>query len=210
MRTVALIVAAGILLVFVSPFAAPAAAQTPGIAKLSVTLYGETDGGEFVFREGSSGENRILLPYVPIILNVTFHNNETSVGIVHTFTINDDAGDARIDSGNVDANGTVQLEFIVEALDEIRIGNETFAPESEGSGILFYCTPHRNAGMIGTIVLATAEEAAGEKGILLRAYWIGIIGIVAMLVWIGITYFVIKSSSPLFTDHREHLRKGLP
>jgi len=49
-----------------------------------------------------------------------------------------------------------------------------------------------------------------EKGILLRAYWIGIIGIAATLLWVIISYFLIKSSSRHHTDHREHVRKGLP
>jgi hypothetical protein len=64
--------------------------------------------------------------------------------------------------------------------------------------------------MQGRIVLASEQAPEAEKGILLRAYWIGIIGIAATLGWVGVSYFVIKSSSRHFTDHREHVRRGLP
>jgi hypothetical protein len=65
--------------------------------------------------------------------------------------------------------------------------------------------------MVGQIRLASVSEGeVVDKGILLRAYWIGMIGIVSMLAWIGISYFIIKTSSRHFSDHREHVRKGLP
>ncbi|HKZ99301.1 MAG TPA: hypothetical protein VJ326_06920 [Thermoplasmata archaeon] len=210
MRSIALIVAAGILLIFALPLVAPAAGQAPGLPKLSVLVYAETDGGAFVFKEVSSGENRILLPQVPILLNITFRNNETTAGIIHTFTINDENETLQVNSGNISPNATVQLEFIVESIDRIVFGNVSFAPETAAGGIVFYCIPHRGTGMVGDIVLASLAEPEPEKGILLRAYWIGMIGIFAMIGWIGISYFIIKSSSPKFTDQREHVRKGLP
>ena len=49
-----------------------------------------------------------------------------------------------------------------------------------------------------------------EKGILLRAYWIGLIGIAVTLLWVVISYYIIKSSSHHFKDHAEHVRRGLP
>jgi hypothetical protein len=64
--------------------------------------------------------------------------------------------------------------------------------------------------MVGQIALASLPAPTPEKGILLRAYWIGIIGIAVTLVWVGIAYYVIKSSSGHFKDHSEHVRKGLP
>ena len=64
--------------------------------------------------------------------------------------------------------------------------------------------------MLGEILLAGFTPLAPQKGINLRAYWIGIIGIAATLAWTGISYFVIKSSSRHQKGHREHLRKGLP
>ena len=72
---------------------------------------------------------------------------------------------------------------------------------------------HDALPIFGQIVLASASEPvpeAPEKGINIRAYWIGMIGIVAMLAWIGISYFVIRSSTPRFRDHKEHVRRGLP
>jgi len=56
--------------------------------------------------------------------------------------------------------------------------------------------------------VSTAQPT--EKGILLRAYWIGIIGIAATLLWTIISYFVIKTSSRHFRDHSEHARRGGP
>src|SRR5256885_1736245 len=83
-------------------------------------------------------------------------------------------------------------------------------PESSGQGIRWFCIPHRTAGMTGEILLAGLTAPTPEKGILIRAYWIGIIGIAATLAWTIISYFIIKSSSRHFKDHSEHLRKGLP
>src|SRR5712692_7356343 len=86
----------------------------------------------------------------------------------------------------------------------------SFTPESSGQGIRWFCIPHRAAGMTGEILLAGLTAPTPEKGILIRAYWIGIIGIAATLAWTIVSYFIIKSSSPHFKDHSEHLRKGLP
>ena len=106
-------------------------------------------------------------------------------------------------------NAIVQKNVVT--MTQILLTNGTrFAPEAGSNGILFFCIPHRGAGMTGQIVLASVPPAAAEKGILLRAYWIGIIGIAVTLAWTGITYFVIKSSSRHFVDHAEHVRKGLP
>lgn len=218
MRSATFAVAAGILLIFLLPLGVPrAAAQDEGLARLSVLVFGETEGGEFVFKEATTGEPNILIPQIPIILNVTFHNNESANGAGHSFTINDvnDTGSAvltgaPVDTGVIDPNTTKQVEFTIRAMDRIEIGNLSFEPEQGDEGILFYCIPHRGAGMVGQIVLATRAQAAPEKGILLRAYWIGLIGIFSTILWIGISYFIIKSSSPRFTDHKAHLRKGLP
>lgn len=214
MRRAALSVAAGILLVFAVCFAAtPGRAQIPFIPRLAVVVFGGTEAGDFVFSEGTTGEPQILVPSLPIIVNVTFHNNETTVGLIHTFTINDENGTIQLNTGDVDANGTATVEFTIESLDPPRVvvsNGPSFAPERGDRGILFYCIPHRPVGMVGEIVLASVAAEPQEKGFLLRAYWIGLIGIFATIVWIVISYFIIKSSSPRFQDHREHLRKGLP
>ena len=65
--------------------------------------------------------------------------------------------------------------------------------------------------MVGNIVVGgTTTAAAPEIGVFLRAYWIGLIGLAAMLVWTGIAYFIIKSSSRHLRDHHDHIRRGLP
>jgi len=209
MRSVVLLVATVTVLVFVA-FAAISrvSAQVP-VPTMSVTIFGETnDAGRQVFEP----EN-ILIPQVPIILVVTFHNNDT---MNHTFTIDDANQTRQINTGNVVAGENATLTFTVESMTRIVFNGTAFSPERGPNGILFYCIPHRGTGvigqgMVGQIRLASVQEGGVvDKGILLRAYWIGMIGIVSTLAWIGISYFVIKSSSRHFTDQREHVRKGLP
>jgi plastocyanin len=205
MRVYALLVAASFLLVAGVPFlAAPSEAQGP-VATYGLPVLGETVGGRQVF-----APNQILLPQVPIRLEVMFHNNDTGA-MQHTFTINDENGTEKISTGPLNPGQNATVNFTILSLTRILFNGTQFTPEAAGGGILFYCIPHRGAGMTGQIVLSTSlSPGTPEKGILLRAYWIGIIGIGATLVWVGISYFVIKSSSRHFRDHREHVRKGLP
>ena len=211
MRTVTLLVAVGILAVFGAPaLAFPGLAQAP-TPRLSVVVHGLTSDGAFVF-----DPDEIVIPQVPIVLNVTFTNMEAS-GIQHTWSIGSAGRDEAevISSGFLDPGENWTVEFTINAMDNITIGTRSFAPEEGVRGVRYYCVPHRigDAGMVGEIVLASAAGPAGEpaeKGINIRAYWIGMIGIVAMIGWVGVTYFVIKSSSPRFKDHRGHVRKGLP
>jgi hypothetical protein len=65
--------------------------------------------------------------------------------------------------------------------------------------------------MVGNLVVGgVSAPESPEIGVFLRAYWIGLIGLAAMLVWTGITYFIIKGSSRHLRDHHDHIRKGLP
>jgi len=185
----------------------PVRGQAP-IPVLYLTILGEQSGGAFVFTP-----NVILIPQVPILLNITFLNNESATGppIPHTFSINNDA-DALVLDIDLMPQQNRTFELRVNAMDNLTYNGTSFKPVQNPDGsIRFYCRYHL-PGMVGSIVLASAAAptAQPEKGIFLRAYWIGMIGIVAMLVWIGISYFVIKSSSPHFKDHKEHVRKGLP
>ncbi len=208
MRNVVLIVAIGILTVFASSVFVSTVGAQSATPKLSLVVYGETVDGKFVFVP-----TEILIPQVPIVLNVTFANNESAgSGIVHTFTINDADGSQRIDSGLLSPQENKTFEFTIETMDKILFNGTSFVPEKGNRGILYYCIPHRPVGMLGEIVLASAGggTAAAEKGVLLRAYWIGMIGLLSTALWIGISYFIIKSSSPHFKDHREHVRRGLP
>jgi hypothetical protein len=189
------------------PAAGPRAVAQGELPKLFVYVEGTTQAEAFVFVPVE-----ILIPQMPIILNVTFRNNESIAGVLHSFTLNDGDGNAQINTGLLDRNETASVEFTVLALDAVEVNGTAFTPESGDRGILFYCIPHRGAEMVGEIVLASGPvEGPGEGGgVLLRAYWIGMIGIFAMILWIVISYFVIKSSSRRFTDHKAHLRKGLP
>lgn len=217
MRRIALFVAVGILTVFAAPLGLASTSAQGAIPTLSLDVLGQTGptGPEFV-------PSTITIPQVPIVLNITFINNDTSPVNFHTFSIDnsDRSEQTLVHSGNLFPGDRVTLTFTVNAMDSLTNGSVTFSPEQGAQGILFYCVPHRievggqPAGMIGQIVLAGAptggEGGPVDKGILIRAYWIGMIGIVAMLAWVGVSYYVIKSSSTKFRDQRDHLRKGLP
>ncbi len=190
------------------PAMGPTRAQAP-IPVLSLTVLAGL-GTQLVFDPA-----QIKIPQVPIILNITVINNGT-VGL-HTFTINDAAGVPKIDISVPNQGDRRSVEFQVNesatvrgALGMIFYKGSSFQPQLSANGIRFYCKPHESVGMTGEIVLATVGGAVEEKGFFLRAYWIGIIALAAMLLWIGITYFLVKSSSTHFTDHREHMRRGLP
>ena len=204
MRTLALIMSTFLMVAVMAGVALPTAeAQVVPTPTLTVFVFGETVGGKQVF-----SPSQILIPQVPVHLVITFHNNDT---IQHTFSMNDVNGTLQVSTDYVNPAQNVTVEFTVVTMTQVALNNGTrFTPEAGANGILFYCIPHRGAGMTGQIVLASVAPPAAEKGILLRAYWIGIIGIAITLVWVGVTYFVIKSSSRHFVDHSEHVRKGLP
>ncbi len=209
MRNFELLVTAVLITFFVVPASITQASSGPLIAvplaKLSVTV-GVDPGGNLRFAPAT-----ILIPQVNITLNVTFVNNYTTPGMNHTFTIyNSDTTLIEISTGDVPRGSSASLEFHINTMTNITYKNASFVPESSGQGIRWFCIPHRSAGMVGEILLAGVTPPTPQKGINLRAYWIGIIGIAATLVWTGISYFLIKSSSRHFKGHREHVRKGLP
>ena len=201
MRSLTIFVTLAVLLAIL-PFSAstPAAAQVP---KYFVTVEAGV-GDAFVF-----SPNKIILPQVPVILNVTLRYNGAPTQGFHTFTIRDSAGNDLVDIV-VDPAETNSTEFTVVSTREINVNNENVTVQTRGGGILFVCRPHVDLGMVGTIVVGTEVVQRPELGLFLRAYWIGLIGLAAMLVWTVIAYFIIKSSSRHFTDHHEHLRRGLP
>lgn len=193
------LVCASLALLVVPP---PAAAQIAP-TRLEVTVGVDPEGKLFFTPD------EILVPQVNITLNVTFVNNYSDPGMGHSFTISDSDENLVINTGVIAPNVTVSVEFHIVDMTNISYNGSFFEPQALGQGIRFFCIPHA-PGMEGTILLATRAAEEPEKGILLRAYWIGIIGIGVTLGWIGISYFVIKSSSRHFSDHREHVRKGLP
>ena len=220
MRTLALVVAAVMLTVFLLPTAGvPADAglvppRTTGApVELKLTVVGEPNGTTtYKFTP-----NQILVPSLPLDLNITFHNNQTAASNVHhTFTINNNAGKPILSydlapQENVTFNMTVNS--ISSSGSNITWNGTSFTPEAgPNGGIRYYCIYHLPQ-MVGEIDLAGAPSpttTSSPTGVFLRAYWIGMIGIASMIVWVGISYFIIKGSSPHFKDHREHVRKGLP
>src|SRR5713226_7572593 len=211
MRNFVLLVTAVLIAIFAVPPAISVASATPSglevalAPKLYVTV-GVDQGGATHFLPAT-----IIIPQVNITLNITFVNNYTvGGGMIHTFSIDNTNAVREISTGNVNPGNNVSIEFHINSLTNITFNGTSFTPESSGQGIRWYCVPHRAAGMTGEILLAGLTAPTPEKGILIRAYWIGIIGIAATLAWTIISYFIIKSSSPHFKDHSEHLRKGLP
>jgi hypothetical protein len=205
MRSFALIVATSLLLLAAVPIFGSPVVQAVPIPRFALTILGETNGTKQQF-----SQTLIAVSVVPIELSVTFHNNDT---MGHSFTIDDvNQTPHRIDTGTLGPGQTKVLNFTVLSMTRILYNGTSFTPEvAPQGGILFFCIPHRGAGMVGRIAMAgvTTPQTA-EKGILLRAYWIGIIGIAATLLWTIISYFVIKSSSRHFRDHSEHVRRGGP
>jgi hypothetical protein len=190
--------------------------------ELRVTIFATTVEGQFRFVP-----DLIVIGSLPTLINVTVINTGEP-SIQHSFTI--DSQD-RVPVVNVwvnntndpDFHATNQTSFVYNSTGGIQVGNatvahlnasaidvETFTDEG-GEAIRFYCIPHRSVGLIGAIRLAAAGSArAVYPGFQLWAFWIGVIAMLSMIVFIGITYFVIKTSSRHHTDEREHLRRGLP
>jgi plastocyanin len=211
MRNFELLVTVLLVALFVVPASiaeasvAPLSAAAVPSSKLYVTV-GVDPGGNVRFAPAT-----ILIPQVNLTLNVTFYNNYTTPGMDHTFTIfNSDTTLIKINTGNVAPGRNASVEFHINTMTNITYNKTSFVPEATAQGIRWFCIPHRTLGMVGEILLAGVTPPTPQKGINLRAYWIGIIGIAATLVWTGISYFVIKSSSSHFKGHREHIRKGLP
>ncbi len=141
--------------------------------------------------------NEILIASVPILVNITFVNNDTvNADINHNFRT--EIGAVVYETPFIKPGESSQIEFWI---------NET-------GEIPFWCNVpgHRQLGMEGTFIvgLVPGPEALAEQGLPLRAYWIGLIGIFAMVGVIGVAYFVIKVESRHHSDHREHKRRGLP
>src|SRR5881296_3582131 len=212
MRNFVLLVTAVLIAIYIVPPAISVASATPAVSDVAqapklIVRIGVDQSGATHFLPAT-----IIIPQVNITLNITFVNNYTvSGGMIHTFSIdNADRSAQEISTGNVDPGRNVSIEFHINSLTNITFNGTSFTPESSGQGIRWYCVPHRGVGMVGEILLAGLTAPTPEKGILIRAYWIGIIGIAATLLWTIISYFIIKSSSGHFKDHHEHVRKGLP
>lgn len=144
-------------------------------------------------------KSEIILGPTPVFVNVTFINMDTQNGLRHNFTtfLNDTFHETPL----LDVGQTGWVEFWI---------NET-------GRFPYWCAVgnHREEGMEGFFVVSDTGDIGpprevGPQGVALRAYWIGLIGIFAMVAVIIVSYFVIKYESRHHTDQREHRRRGLP
>lgn len=203
MRICVFLVALAILLLSVisGSVVEPARASPP---KLFVTIYGTSDNGTGAYR---FEPEQIVVPEAGTILNVTVVNWDTTIR--HTFSIRDVGGTAVVDL-DLPGNATGSVEFTVLDRRKISVNGTEYDVEGLAGGNRVYCDPHEAIGMILSIVIGGVTEEPGvEMGtVLLRAYWIGLIGFGATILWIIIAYFLVKSGSRHFRDHREHIRRG--
>ncbi len=152
--------------------------------------------------------------------NVTLHLRNVGQAR-HTFTLYSDVNVSLPLDTEQALFAYYQDQLTALILDETLEGGEErtvnfTAPETVGIYAIACMIPgHARGGMVGSMVVGAvgglpAEEPEAEQGIPLRAYWIGLIGIFAMIAVIGVAYFAIKSESRHHTDQREHRRRGLP
>lgn len=154
---------------------------------------------------------QIILPSVPIVVNVTVINNSTGT-MAHSFSIRDSTAATRISVWVNTTGAKAYANFTVDTATQITYAGQTFHAELSSGAIKFFCIPHEALGMAGQIVVGGVSTGGAQQnlGVPVQAYWIGLIGLSAMLVWIGVAYFLVKTSSRHFRDNREHLRRGLP
>jgi hypothetical protein len=208
----ATVVAAAVLAAALAgPLASPARAADLPPPRLYWTLRATSIDGLPVYVG-----DEIIIPKIPTVLNVTVINDDPLPGVQHTFTIRSTAENPPspyiVDTDYFSPGEQRTVEFTIVEPDRIVSGSRNETAELDGGFVKFFCIPHEAAGMVGRVVVGgvpTAAEAP-EKGVFLRAYWIGLLGMAGTLLLIGLSYFVIKSSSRHFVDHREHVRRGGP
>ncbi len=210
---VAAVVALALLSAAFAVAPAPARAADVPPPKYYITLLATNASGELPRFIGpdAANPNIIVIQTVPAILNITV---ETGGMAPHTFTIRAADGQTPLINLYLNTTGDVaSTEFNMTAADKISInGGNATTVETSGGRLRFVCIPHVPAGMDGFIVVGGVqpEAAQPQMGVFLRAYWIGLLGMAGTLLLIGLSYFVIKSSSPHFRDHHEHVRRGGP
>ncbi len=144
-------------------------------------------------------KSEIILGPTPVFVNVTFINMDVENDLRHNFTTV--LSGTFYETPILDVGQTGWVEFWI---------NET-------GRFPYFCSVgnHRDDGMEGFFTVTdTADigpsEEVGPEGVELRAYWIGLIGIFAMVAVVIVSYFVIKYESQHHTDEREHRRRRLP
>ncbi len=177
--------------------ALPPAASDHQIASVEVflTIVGDGTSDPFALFFDKS---EIILGPTPVFVNVTFINMDTENDLSHNFT--------------TVLNGTFYETPI------LRMGETGWVEFwiNDTGRFPYWCSVgnHREEGMEGFFVVTDTGDFGptdvGPQGIALRAYWIGLIGIFAMVAVIIVSYFVIKYESRHHTDEREHRRRRLP
>jgi len=182
--------------------------------RLYVTLVATSVGGNPRFTpQTADGQTVIIVPQVPVVVNITLIFDDT---FDHTFTIRSTEASDNLISVDLPVStgrgNSKTVEFTIVKQGQILFGSRNETVETVGGRIKFFCIPHEAAGMVGYIAIGGAAEAAEppEKGVFLRAYWIGLLGFAGTLLLVGISYFVIKGSSRHYRDHHEHIRRGGP
>lgn len=173
--------------------------QPPITMRAFFTVLGNAtpDGTRYLF---DPDEILIGVPQrdVSIHINITFINVDIITNANHNFTTIIDG--VFYESPLIAPEETGYVEFWINTTGEFP----------------YWCSVglHRQLGMEGTFIVGVAPTVEGpeavEQGLPLRAYWIGLIGILAMIAVIIVAYFAIKYESRHQTDHREHRRRGLP
>ncbi len=176
------------------PAAAPAAGHhTLASVEAFLTIVGNSTDADTLFFD----KTEIILGPTPVFVNVTFSNLDFTSDQPHNWTVT-----------------LAGVFYTTPLLQPGETGWVEFWINQTGTFPYWCDVPgHRILGMEGTFVVTDTGAISGEavpQGIALRAYWIGLIGIFAMVAVILVSYFVIKYESRHHTDHREHRRRGLP
>ncbi len=187
-----------VLVLFLSSFLlhAPPAAGHHALESIEVflTLTGNSRDADNLFFD----KTEIILGPTPVFVNVTFLNVDFTTDLPHNFT--------------------TRLAGVFYTTPLLRPGETGWVEFwiNQTGTFPYYCAVpgHRAAGMAGAFIVTDTGAIGGPdtapQGVALRAYWIGLIGIFAMVAVIIVSYFVIKYESRHHTDQREHRRRGLP
>ena len=175
------------------PTVIAAANNTAAPARLQITVDGDTINEQPRFTVAE-----ILVPVLPIILNVTFRNIETlGDGVDHTFSIRNANGTIVLSSGFIGPQNSTSLEFTVNSMTSLTYNGTTFQPQTNDNGTIHYfCIPHETLGMSGDIGLGSAPPVVTPppgRDTLVRAFFIGLVAFAVMLVWIAVSYLIVRS-----------------
>ncbi len=194
----------------VVPPAPSARADTSTVVYVTIEAHGEGTRFEWI-GPNPQHPDTIVVPAVPAVLNITLRSVS---GSPHTFTIRSLTSPSPLVDVALPSNGfETTVEFTLFAADRIVVGSRNETAQTEGGGVKFVCLPHDTLRMWGYVVVGGVQEPPvepAEKGVFLRAYWIGLLGMAGTLLLTGVSYFVIKGSSRHYKDHHEHIRRGGP